>query len=77
MEGVELKIKEVYFNDLPADKYNYVYVDVRFEDGEREFFHYHMNNPFPKREEIIGLTFTELQDLYSKMFHDAVNNHLK
>lgn len=66
-------IKEIHFNNLPADKWNYVYVDVRFEDGAKDFFHYHMNNPFPKREEIIGLTWEGLQDLYSKMFHEAVN----
>lgn len=65
-------IKEVYFSSNPADKYDYTYVDVRFEDGEKEFFHYHKNNPFPKRDEIIGLTWVGLQGLYLKMFHEAL-----
>lgn len=71
MEGKT--IKEVYFNDNPPDKYDYVYLEIRFEDNEREFFFHHKNNPFPKREEIIGLTWEGLQDLYTKMFYEAVN----
>lgn len=70
------KIKEAYFNDNPPDKYNYVYIDVRFDDNERDLFFYHVNNPFPKKEEIIGLTWVELQNLYYKMFQDYVNKWL-
>lgn len=67
------KIVEVYFNNLPPDKYDYTYFDIRFEDGSREFFHHHINNPVPNRDEMIGLTMDDVRVLYRKMFDEMVN----
>jgi len=42
--------------------------------GKVHTFHYHINNPIPTKEEMIGLTWFEVINLAKKMFYDLVNN---
>lgn len=66
------EIIEVRFNDLPPTEYNYKYFDVIFENGDTKTFHYNINNPMPKEDEILGLTWNELVKLCKKMFYEAI-----
>jgi hypothetical protein len=76
--GEELEIKdnskiiEVKFNDEIPSKYDYRYFDVILENGKIETFNYHMNNPIPTEDEMIGLTWDEVIELCKKMFNDKV-----
>jgi len=66
-------ITEVKFNSEAPTKYDYKYFEVILNNGKVETFHYHINNPMPTKEQMIGLTWDELISLARKMFDDEVN----
>lgn len=66
------KVVEVNFNNELPTKDDYKHFDVILEDGELETFHYHKNNPIPKEEEMIGLTWDELIELCKKKWYEAI-----
>ena len=65
-------IVEVKFNEENPSECNYKHFDVILEDGKIETFHYHINNPMPLKEKMIGLTWKELCELCKKMFYEAI-----
>lgn len=67
-------IIEVKFNNEPPTKYDYKHFDVILENGDIETFHYHINNPIPTEEEMIGLTWFELCELSKKIWYEAINH---
>lgn len=66
-------IIEVKFNNEPPTRYDYKHFDVVLKDGHIETFHYHINNPIPTKEQMIGLTWDEVISLTRKLFDDEVN----
>jgi predicted phosphatase len=67
-------IVEVIFNDKPPTKYNYKHFDVVLDDGKIETFHYHIHNPMPTKDEMLGLTWEQLSELAEKMFYDKIKS---
>lgn len=52
-DNIIVKIK---VNDESPTKYDYKYFEAILSNGEIKVFNYHINNPIPTSEEMIGLT---------------------
>lgn len=65
-------IAEVKFNNKPPTKYDYKHFECVLDDGEIKIFNYHKNNPIPKEEEILGLTWNELREFCRKKWYEAI-----
>lgn len=67
------RVVKIIRNNEPPTKYDYKYFEVILESDKKKIFHYHINNPIPTDEQMLGLTWEEVRQLVLNMFNEAVN----
>ena len=65
-------VEKVLFNNEPPTQYDYKYFQVVMKKGKIHTFHYHINNPIPTKDEMMGSTWCEVIQLAKNKFYEAI-----